>query len=200
MTKEAGRACFHESIQGKWPNMMWNVKEQFLFVAGKGSKNSFSTDLLFRWGQQMTWLRTHGMGMIGSEKDTSCQNLLDILFYSAGALKIWINAESFWVQVSYLHCSCPQDSPELPEHRETELDFPNTTSVVSLNNIQFLQHPWVSNRAMYFWQPTQELVWLCQMRAQNCPPVQMPTVFSQVTTDLTKCLKLGTSIALLLVQ
>ena len=84
--------------KGKGPNMTWNAKEQFLFVAGKFSKNSLSTDLLFRWGQWMTWPETHGMGMIESERDASCQNPLDVLSYSARSSKISINTESFWVQ------------------------------------------------------------------------------------------------------
>ena len=37
--------------KGKWPNVTWNSKEQFcfFFLAGKCSKKSFSTDLLFRY-------------------------------------------------------------------------------------------------------------------------------------------------------
>lgn len=134
-------------------------------------------------GQQMTWLRTHGMGMIGSRKrHFPVKTYLIYCSIQPGALKIWINAESFWVQ--YPTYITPL-SPGLTWAPRAQGDWgwisPNTTSVVSLETTSNSSNtPGCPTGAMYFWQPTQESVWLCQMRAQNCLSSDASHVFESL--------------------
>ena len=103
---------------------------------------------------------------------------------------------------SLLLVPCPQDSPELPKHREGESGFLwHQICDVSRNNLQFLQIPAGCPTGPFNSDSkSRELVEIVQVEGSELPSVQMPATLSRVTPDLTKCLKLGSSITPLHVQ
>ena len=59
-----------------------------------------------------------------------------------GTLKIWINAESFWVQCPTFVTPLSPGLTWAPKHTECKFGFPwHQTHGVSRNNIQFPKHP-----------------------------------------------------------